>query len=184
MARKLIYLSKIVAVILTAIIIVGLNYNNWQSVVGQESNPPKSLNECKDCCKNCLEKQLLDCPSAPVFLSKFDSTINHEDEMARLDNYFAELNNNPESIGYIVVYGGRINKYGELKERVKRIEAYIKIKNFDPSKIKIVQGGFREKFEFEMWRSPIENSYPPLSPTIDVEKVTFRGKMKPLSYCC
>lgn len=183
MAKKLILLSKIASVIFTIIVIIGAE-NSRYLVIAQESKLGKSLNECQECCKVCLDKQLSDCPSAPVFWGKFDSMISHEDEMARLDNYFVELNNNPESTGYVIVYGGRINKYGELKERVKRIEAYIKAKNFDPSRLKIIQGGFRDKFEFELWRSPIENSYPPLLPTVDVEKVVFKGKMKPLSYCC
>ena len=105
---------------------------------------------------------------------------NYEEEMARLDNYFISLNNEPEDAGFIVVYGGHVSKFGELKERVKRLQTYIKKTGFDAKRITFVQGGFRQKFEFEFWISPTKKAFPPLSPTVDVEKVRFSGKMKPL----
>jgi len=104
---------------------------------------------------------------------------NHEMEIAYLDSYFDQLNINPQATGYIVVYGGRINKSNENEMRVGRIKRYIKYKNQDESRFKIVHGGFREKFEFEFWLSPIKNAFPPLSPTVAPEKVKFKGKMKP-----
>ncbi|MDQ2747026.1 MAG: hypothetical protein M3T96_07195, partial [Acidobacteriota bacterium] len=111
---------------------------------------------------------------------KFTSAINYEDEMRRLDVYLTILQNDEEATGYIVVYGGQMNKYREYDIRVKRIKYYIVgFRKFDESRIRFVNGGFRERFEFELWSSPIKNAFPPLSPTVAPEKVKFRGVMKP-----
>jgi hypothetical protein len=107
---------------------------------------------------------------------------NLEDELARLDNLSLEFRNNPKSHIFIVIYGGKINKFGELQERPKRIVNYLsQNRKIDAKKISVVNGGFREKFEFDLWLSKSEKIFPPLSPTIESEKITFKGKMKPLS---
>ncbi len=152
------------------------------TMIAQEDKEKK----CQELSK-CLETFYKDCLNddylsrySPELSESFTTIINHEDEMARLDNYLSVLNDNPTSTGYIVVYGGRTNKYGEYDIRVGRIKDYIfGFRKKDESRIKFVNGGFREKFEFELWRSPIKNSFPPLSPTVAPEKVRFKGKMKP-----
>lgn len=128
----------------------------------------------------CFYSEFVDSFSPQLIESFTTDKVNHEDEMARLDSYLAQLNLNPSSTGYIVVYGGRTNKYGEYDIRVGRIKDYIAFRSFDDSRIKYVNGGFREKFEFELWLSPrVKNAFPPISPTIAPEKVKFKGKMKP-----
>lgn len=107
--------------------------------------------------------------------------VGLDDELARLNAFMQELNSNPDSVGYIVVYGGRVNKFGEINARVKRVTNHLfNDLKVDPKRVKVIQGGFREKFEFEFWTSRVKGNFPPLSPTVDVEKVIFRGKMKPL----
>lgn len=130
--------------------------------------------------RECYNGEFLDTFS-PELVDSFTFAVNHDDEMSRLDNFLSRLQNNPQATGYIVTYGGRTNKYGEYDIRVGRLKAYIEFRKFDISRIKFVSGGFREKFEFELWISPIKNSFPPLSPTITPEKVRFRGKMKPFT---
>jgi hypothetical protein len=134
-----------------------------------------------------LEKEFVACGGStvrdffiPQQLDKF-GLIGLDGEWARLDNLAIQLQNDPESLAYIVIYGGKINKYGELKERPKPLVHYLTTKRgIDPKRIKIIEGGFREKFEFELWTSQSEKMFPPLSPTVEPEKVIFRGKMKPL----
>lgn len=128
--------------------------------------------------KECFGISLLD-TLVPKLVDSFGIT-NLEVEWARLDNFFIQLNNDPQTVGYIVVYGGRVNKFGELKERPKTLKNYIKNRGFEPDRIIFVEGGFREKFEYEFWISPSNKIFPPLSPTIELEKVKFRGKMKPV----
>lgn len=184
MKRRLRNLFALSIAIIAILIWVSIETNNFYFVTAQENKEKKaekSFNECKDCCEVCKQNYTLNCPSAPYIFERFRSSITHEDEMGRLDNFLVGMQNDSDLTGYIVVYGGRINKYGEWQERVKRIHNYIKYRRkFDISRIKSVHGGFREKFEFELWLSPIKNSFPPLSPTVSPEQVKFRGKMKPL----
>ena len=128
--------------------------------------------------KECFGVELID-TLAPQLVNEFGIT-SLEDEWARLDGLLSQLRNDQQSVGYIVVYGGRVNKYGELKERPKTLKAYIKTKLSNSDRVKFVEGGFREKFGYELWISQSEKMFPPLSPTVDPEKVIFRGKMKPL----
>lgn len=147
---------------------------------GKENKSELNIENCEKCCKVCRENYALSCPSAPTIFKKF-GVVNHETEMANLDGYTNNIQANPDTDYYIVVYGGRLNKYGEFDERVKRIKSYLfNYRKLDPSQFKIIHGGFRENFEFELWLSPLKDSFPPLSPTIDPEKVQFKGKMKPL----
>ena len=117
---------------------------------------------------------------SPKIVEKF-GIVNYEDEMRQLDSFKVQLNNDPDATGFIVVYGGRVNRYGEFEERVKRLTNFLfNNLKLNQSRVKVIHGGFREKFEFELWIAPVKGSFPPLSPTVDVEKVIFKGKMKPL----
>lgn len=134
-----------------------------------------------------IEESYIKCGGSPIVdfylpqqQDKF-GIIGLEGEWARLDAFAIQLHNNPQLLAYIVIYGGITNKFGELKERPKPLVYYLTAKRgIDPKRIKIIEGGFREKFEFEFWTSQSEKMFPPLSPTIESEKVIFRGKMKPL----
>lgn len=134
-----------------------------------------------------IESSYIKCGGSPIVnyyiphqQDKF-GVIGLEGEWARLDAFAISLNNDPELLAYIVIYGGKTNKYGELKERPKPLVHYlINNRKIEPNRIKIIEGGFREKFEFELWTSHSEKMFPPLSPTVEPEKVIFRGKMRPL----
>lgn len=136
---------------------------------------------------NALEESFVECGGSrlkeffvPRQVDKF-GVINLEDEWARLDAFAIALRNEPELLAYVVIYGGKRNKYGELKERPKPLVHYlINDRKIEPERIRIIEGGFREKFEFELWTSYSDKMFPPLSPIISPEKVIFRGKMKPL----
>lgn len=155
---------------------------NSITAFGQETKQEKCgrLADCMEIFyKECLNDEYLNTFSPELVISFPTNLVNHDLEMARLDNYLEVLSNRPNSIGYIVAYGGRTNKYGEYDIRVGRIRRYIiGFRSFDESRIKFVNGGFREKFEFELWTSPTKNAFPPLSPTITPEKARFKGTMK------
>ncbi len=92
-----------------------------------------------------------------------------------IDRLRNEIENTPNSIGYIIIYGGRISKVGEMVAHIRGINQAFDFKRIDKSKIKIIQGGFREKLTVDFWVIP-ENACPPLpSPTVEIEKVKFRG---------
>lgn len=147
----------------------------------QSQNSSKEIETCLDCCSNCREKLYSDCSLSPVLIESF-GILQHETEMAILDKFVQMFNGSPALDAYVVVYGGKTNKYGELDARTSRIKNYLlDYRKLDPSQIKFLMGGFREKFDVELWLSPVKNSYPPVKPTISLEKVKFKGKMLTLS---
>lgn len=170
---------------LTTVIFVVLIFQSAvRTIVAQETKSEKcdKLANCLETFyKDCYDQNYLDTFS-PKLVDNFTSEVTHEDEMSRLDVYLTILQNNEKATGYIIVYGGRTNKYGEYDIRVGRIKSYILgFRNQNENRFKFVNGGFREKFEFELWTSNVTNAFPPLSPTVAPEKVIFRGKMKPFS---
>lgn len=149
-------------------------------VTAQENQPSSKIGICKECCNTCRKSFYSGCLLSPVMIDGFE-ILNHETEMARLDKFAQIINSSPESDAYIVIYGGKINKFGELEQRLNRIKKYlIDFRKLDSSRIIFVKGGFREKFEFELWIAPSDKMFPLLTPTVEREKVVFRGKMKPL----
>lgn len=159
-----------------------ISQSNLKNSFGQNTKQEKceKLADCMESFyKDCYNEEFRNSFSPKLFDS-FTSEDNEEIEMARLDQFLLWLTGDNIRNGYVVVYGGRTNKYGEYDIRVERVTGYIfGTKAQDKSRIKIVHGGFREKFEFELWISPIKNAFPPLSPTVAPEKVRFKGKMKP-----
>lgn len=143
----------------------------------QSQNLAKETETCFDCCNTCREKLYSDCSLSPVMIDSF-GILQHETEMAVLDKFVQKFNGSPALDAFIVVYGGRTNKYGELDARTNRMKNYLlDFRKLDPSQIKFVMGGFREKFGVELWISPVKNSYPPVTPTVSPETVKFKGKM-------
>lgn len=178
---KKIFISSIFLLLLaTNEVLIG-SLSNLQKINAQQSE-----DKCEDFLskyariyKECFSREIID-EFAPKKFDEF-GVINLEDEWARLDGFAASFRNSSEPQIYIVAYGGKVNKIGELKERTNRLIYYLtQNRRIESKKITIINGGFREKFEFELWLSPSEKIFPPLSPTIDPERVKFRGKMKPL----
>ena len=150
--------------------------------VKAQANKEEEYEKLYECYRNyyneCFNNLLLD--FSPRKIDQF-GIVGLDDEQARLDNLAIEFRNNPKLQIYVVIYGGKINKVGELKERANRITKYlIQNRQLDLKKITVINGGFREKFEFELWLSQSEKIFPALSPTVDPERVIFKGKMKTL----
>lgn len=128
---------------------------------------------------------------API--SKFDEfgDSNCEDEMARLDNFAVQLQNEPSARGVIIFYGGRrfrgrLPKRGEAAARAARIKPYLVQRRGIPTdQVIVIDGGFREKWHVELWVVPPSATMPIPQPTIPIEKIHFRkGKLKPRDYQC
>lgn len=64
----------------------------------------------------------------------------NDDIRGRLDAFFADLSNNPQSQGYVILYGSE----KEMAAREKLISNHINFRNFDRSRITIVRGGTHE----------------------------------------
>lgn len=118
----------------------------------------------------------------------FDSFIysNSEDASARIDNWRNGLNNTPQSRGFVMIYGGKIGKRGEVDAHIRGIKQAFRLKGIDDKRVAIKKGGYREKVTVEFWIIPQGADSPKPSPTFDVKKVRFKGvSRKVIPYeCC
>jgi len=85
---------------------------------------------------------------------KFDEygNIRFNDEKARLDNYAIQLQNEPTSTGYIVVYG---SCEGEGLARGNRAKDYlVNTRGIDAGRITVIDGGCMPDLKVELWVCP------------------------------
>lgn len=95
---------------------------------------------------------------------KFDEyyDIARNDEKARLDNYAIQLQQEPGSQGYVIVYPSRKAGPAQAQARAQRIVDYlINSRGLDTSRVVITMGPAREDWLFELWVVP-EGAPPPV----------------------
>jgi hypothetical protein len=88
---------------------------------------------------------------------KFDEyyDIARNDEKARLDNYAIQLQGEPGTQGYIIVYPRRRAGANEAQARATRISDYlVNSRGIDPSRFTITVAQPREEWLFEFWLVP------------------------------
>ncbi|PWT80002.1 MAG: hypothetical protein C5B44_06000 [Acidobacteria bacterium] len=101
-------------------------------------------------------------PPAPV-CTKFDEygNIRFNDEKARLDNFAVQLQNQPGSTGYYIVYGSCA---GEGQARADRAKNYlVSNRGIDAARIVVIDGGCRAEFAVELWVCPTGATAPTAS---------------------
>ncbi|MDX6530568.1 MAG: hypothetical protein QOH41_2858 [Blastocatellia bacterium] len=94
---------------------------------------------------------------------KFDEyyDISRNDEKARLDNYAIQLQSEPGSQGYVIVYPSRRAKPNDAQARAQRITDYlVNSRGIDSHRVTITMGPQREDWLFELWVVP-EGAPPP-----------------------
>jgi hypothetical protein len=129
-------------------------------------------------------------------LDKFGS-ICCEDEMARLDNFAVHLQQEPEAQGYIIFYEGRrysscynrrarIPRRGEAVARAARLKPYLTDRRgLDAKRVIIINGGYRQEWEAELWIVPKGAEPPKPTPTLEMKDVKFRkGRIGKREYEC
>jgi hypothetical protein len=95
---------------------------------------------------------------------KFDEyyDIARNDEKARLDNYAIQLQSEPGSQGYVIVYPSRRAKPNDAQARAQRISDYlVNSRGIDTRRVVIIMGPPREDWLFELWVVP-EGAPPPV----------------------
>jgi hypothetical protein len=88
---------------------------------------------------------------------KFDEfpDISRNDEKARLDNYGVEIQNDPTTTAYVVVYPARSGKRGEVQRHSARIVDYlVNSRAIDARRIVTLVGGARDELMVELWSCP------------------------------
>jgi hypothetical protein len=112
---------------------------------------------------------------------------NSEERSMRFDNFFQQISRRSGSVGYIVLYCGKMCQYGEIEAHMRGIEIKISLRQFERSNLVIVNGGFREKFDTELWLVENGSSPPEIRPTVNIKYVSFAGTTRrTLEYydCC
>lgn len=95
---------------------------------------------------------------------KFDEyyDIARNDEKARLDNYAIQLQQEPGSQGYVIVYPSRKAGGAQAQERSQRIVDYlVNTRGIDTHRVTTVMGPAREGWVVELWVVP-EGAPPPV----------------------
>jgi hypothetical protein len=94
---------------------------------------------------------------------KFDEfpEISRNDEKARLDNYAVEIQNDPKSTGYVVIYPGRGGKSASAQKHAAQIVDYlVNSRGIDSHRIVVLVGGARDSMLIELWSCP-QGATPP-----------------------
>ena len=97
--------------------------------------------------------------------------LSFEDEKARLDNFAIQLQNEPDSVGYVIVYAGRRARINEAKEVGERAKRYlIKTRKINRKRVITIDGGHREQLTTELYLQGRDLPPPPISPTVKVPR--------------
>jgi hypothetical protein len=112
-----------------------------------------------DCSADCA----VSFPLPKASSRKFDEfpDITRNDEKARLDNYGIELQNDPTSTAYVIVYPGRTSKRGEVQHHASRVIDYlVNSRGLDQRRIVTLVGPVRDALYVELWLTP-QGATPP-----------------------
>jgi len=94
-----------------------------------------------------------------------------EDLMARLDNYFIQLNNDPTAIGYIVFYGDKSIEETNLNF-IKILTEIYPNRRFDKTRLSLLRGENRDSMKIQFWIAPAGTNPPEVEKGFVSEKYT------------
>jgi hypothetical protein len=117
---------------------------------------------------------------------KFDeySYIICDYEVMHLLSFRDFLKNNPDLIGYLIVYGGQGERRGAAEAHAARLkDALINSLGIPAGRFTVIVGGYRQKWAVELWGCPRDANKPIPKSSIQMDGVKFRrGKIKKLEY--
>jgi hypothetical protein len=99
----------------------------------------------------------------PLACRKFDefAELSRNDEKARLDNFFIDLQNDPTSTAHVIVYPGQRGKPGAVQTQTAHIIDYlVNSRGFDGRRIVTTVGPQRSEMIVELWTCP-QGAAPP-----------------------
>lgn len=112
---------------------------------------------------NCSASCPVQIPNELPVCRKFDEfrSIQFNDEKARLDHYAIELQNDPTSIGYLVIYPGQRARAGEVQRQTNRVLDYmVNTRGIDKRRIIPIIGSAKDELFLELWVCP-QGAKPP-----------------------
>ena len=87
--------------------------------------------------------------------------IARNDEKARLNNFGIELQNDPTSTAYVIVYPAKSGKRGEVQQHAARVVDYlVNSRGLDQRRIVTLVGPTRDQLAVELWVTP-QGATPP-----------------------
>jgi hypothetical protein len=109
-----------------------------------------------------------------------------ENAMAHLDAFALSLNNSPNELGVVIVYGGNHGRRGEAKAWSACVKDYlVNRRSIDASKLIMIEGGYRRSLTVELWGAADPKHVPTASPEISAKHVKFKsGRMRPWRRMC
>jgi hypothetical protein len=115
---------------------------------------------------------------APVKFDEFKYTDDDRDQEAHLARFAAELKRQPRLRGYIIGYGKRLFRYGDLSPRqiagyAKLDLVYVRNDRIDWDRIVTIDGGHREERMIELYLVPPGALPPAPGKTLPPGEVTF-----------
>jgi hypothetical protein len=94
--------------------------------------------------------------------------ISMANEKRRLDNFVIALMKQKGSEAFIVAYAGKRSPVGEASRRAQRARSYlIKVRKFPVGQLKVIDGGYRERPETELYIVPPGGCPPIARPTLN-----------------
>src|SRR5258705_1775117 len=112
---------------------------------------------------DCADSCSIQLPVPRIQPRKFDEfpAISRNDEKARLDNFAVELQADPSSTGYVIVYPGRSSKSGDSQKHTSRVIDYlVNSRGIDARRIITLTGNPKDELMVELWISP-QGATPP-----------------------
>lgn len=94
----------------------------------------------------------------------------------RLDQFAAQLTHSQSVKGYIITYAGRTAKKGEAKQMADSAKRYLTKQDVSANRIFVIDGGFRDTSEYELFLIPNDMPPPAPTPTLASNQVRIVGK--------
>ena len=110
--------------------------------------------------------------------------VRFSDEKARLDNFAIQLQNDPDSTGYIMVYAGQKSVVAEAQLRGNRARDYlINVRKIAPDRVKAIDGGYRADLTVHLYIVPAGATPPEPFPMLDPKdvQIIYEKKHRPRS---
>lgn len=114
----------------------------------------------------------------PVECRKFDEfpSVAYDADKARLDNFAIQLQQEPESQGYIIVYSGRTSRAGQMDRLQERARSYlVQSRGIDTARVTFINGGYKDVDTYELWLCPRGAAAPQPSPTVSPSEARPSG---------
>jgi hypothetical protein len=98
-----------------------------------------------------------------------------EADMVALDLLSSTLQQEPDSTGYIIIYGARRGHRNDVKRRMECMKNYLLQRRGIPAaSLKVINGGYREYAMVELWVAPNGSLAPVPRPTIKAKNIRFK----------